>query len=133
MKERFIRFMQGRYGLDQLSKFLAVTGVIVVAASVLPGRNPAALVFYLIGWILIIACYARVFSRNVTKRYAENQAFLKKTFKIREFLRKQKNSSTMKSGKVSLRVLMWAGSTSVSMCGSFCISRENCCCEAIVV
>lgn len=91
MKERFIRFMQGRYGLDQLSKFLAVTGVIVVAASVLPGRNPAALVFYLIGWILIIACYARVFSRNVTKRYAENQAFLKKTFKIREFLRKQKN------------------------------------------
>ncbi len=91
MKERFIRFMQGRYGSDQLSKFLAVTGLAVVVVSVLLGNNPAALVFYLIGWILIIASYARIFSRNVTKRYAENQIFLTKTYKIRSFFQKQGN------------------------------------------
>ena len=33
MKEKFIRFMQGRYGVDQLSKFLLVIGFIVVIVS----------------------------------------------------------------------------------------------------
>lgn len=27
MKEKLIRFMQGRYGIDQLSKFLLITGI----------------------------------------------------------------------------------------------------------
>ena len=30
MKEKLIRFMQGRYGIDQLSKFLLITGLAVV-------------------------------------------------------------------------------------------------------
>ena len=91
MKEKFIRFMQGRYGVDQLSKFLLIVGLVIVLVSAFLGSNPIALVLYLVGWICVIYCYFRVFSRNVSKRYTENQAFLAKTYGIRNFFQKQKN------------------------------------------
>ena len=91
MKEKFIRFMQGRYGIDQLSKFLLIVGLVIVLISAFLGDHPAALILYLIGWAFVIYCYFRVFSRNVSKRYAENQAFLAKTYGIRNFFQKQKN------------------------------------------
>ena len=69
MKERLIRFMQGRYGVDQLSKFLLILGLVIVLVSAFLGNNPIALILYLIGWVLVIYCYFRVFSRNVSKRY----------------------------------------------------------------
>ncbi len=83
--------MQGRYGIDQLSKFLPITGLIIVIASSFLGGRPIALILYFVGWILVIYCYFRVFSRNVAKRYAENQSFLTRTYKIRNFFQKQKN------------------------------------------
>ena len=91
MREKFIRFMQGRYGIDQFSKFLLIIGLIAVLVSALLGSRPAALVLYLAGWILVIYCYFRVFSRNVSRRYSENQTFLAKTSGIRNFFRRQKN------------------------------------------
>ena len=39
MKEKLIRFMQGRYGIDQLSKFLLITGLAVVLLSAFFRRN----------------------------------------------------------------------------------------------
>lgn len=47
--------------------------------------------FYIIGWAAMIYCYFRLFSRNIQKRYAENQKFLAKTYNIRCFFNKQKN------------------------------------------
>ena len=83
MKEKLIRVMQGRYGVDQFSKFLLVLGLIAVVVSSVFVDNIAGLVFYILGWALVIYCYFRVFSRNIQKRYAENQAFLAKTYGIR--------------------------------------------------
>ena len=91
MKERLMRFMQGRYGVDQLSKFLLIVGLIVVFGSALVGEGLISVVFYILGWAIVIYCYVRTFSRNVSKRYAENQAFLAKTYGIRSFFQKQKN------------------------------------------
>ena len=51
MREKFMRFMQGRYGIDQLSKFILVIGVVCVLISALFGDHPAALVPYFLGWI----------------------------------------------------------------------------------
>ena len=90
MKEKLIRFMQGRYGVDQLSKFLLILGLVVVVISAL-FNSRVSLILYILGWVLVIYCYFRVFSRNIPKRYAENQAFLEKTYKIRMFFQKQKN------------------------------------------
>lgn len=91
MKERIMRFMQGRYGVDTFCRFLLVAGLVVVFLSAFLGNGAVGMIFYLLGWVLIIYCYFRMFSRNVSKRYAENQAFLAKTYRIRSFFQKQKN------------------------------------------
>ena len=91
MKEKLIRFMQGRYGIDQLSRFLIVFGVVIVLVSAFFNWGIAGLICYFLGWVLVIWSYVRVFSRNVSKRYAENQAFLAKTNGIRTFFQRQKN------------------------------------------
>lgn len=90
MKEKLMRFMQGRYGADSFSKFLLVVGLLAVLLSTMFGGKALGTVFYIVGWIVIIYCYVRMFSRNITKRYAENQAYLAKTYKIRCFFQRQK-------------------------------------------
>lgn len=91
MKEKLIRFMQGRYGIDQLSKFLLITGLAVVLLSAFFGETAVSMFLYIFGWGVVIYCYFRIFSRNVQKRYAENQAYLMKTYKIRNWFQNQKN------------------------------------------
>ena len=91
MKERFLNFMQGRYGLDQFSKFLLAVGFVAVFGSGLFGNGILGLTVYLLGWGCFGYSYFRVFSRNVSKRYAENQVYLAKTAKVRAYIQKQKS------------------------------------------
>ena len=79
MKEKFMRFMQGRYGVDQLSKALLVIGLISILLASFFRGSLVGTFFYYVGWFLIIYCYFRMFSKNVSKRYAENQAYLAKS------------------------------------------------------
>lgn len=92
MKEKIIRFMQGRYGAygaDALTKFLMASGLILIfISSAFTGKN-TGLVCFLMGWSVIIYCYYRLISKNVTKCYAQNQAFLSRTSGIRSLFRKQ--------------------------------------------
>ena len=82
--------MQGRNGADTLSKVLLAAGLIVVFLSAFLTGKVVGMLFYGLGWVLIIYCYFRMFSRNISKRYAENQAFLAKVYGIRNFFRSQK-------------------------------------------
>lgn len=91
MKEKLIKFMQGRYGVDSFSRFLLAVGLAAVLLSSFFRGRYVGTVCYLLGWIAIIYCYFRMFSRNVTKRYAENQTYLTKIYKIRTFFTRQKN------------------------------------------
>lgn len=72
MKEKFYRFMQGRYGADELSKFLVGVGMAMVILNILT-KN---FIFSLLFWICLIYSYFRMFSKNYSARYAENQKFL---------------------------------------------------------
>lgn len=72
MKEKFYRFMQGRYGADELSKFLAGVGMAMLILNILT-KN---FIFSLLFWICLIYSYFRMFSKNYSARYAENQKFL---------------------------------------------------------
>lgn len=92
-KQKVLQFMQGRYGVDQLSHFLIGTSVFVALLGML-FRIPAASI---ICWVLIIIGYVRIFSKNISKRYAENQKFMDKTFGIRNAFAKLKYR--MKYGK----------------------------------
>lgn len=72
MRERLQRFMMGRYGADQLSKLYLGVAVVCMAVSLFTRWN----LFYLVGLLLLIYVYYRMFSRNIPKMYAQNQKFL---------------------------------------------------------
>ena len=79
MREKLIRFMQGRYGTDQFSRFLLGVAVACLVLSLfIHSRIWSFLIL-----ILIVYCYFRMFSRNIQKRYAENQKYLQLTGGIR--------------------------------------------------
>lgn len=87
MREKLIRFMQGRYGMDYLGRFTIILGLAAIILSMF--INSAIL--SILAWACIIYAYFRMFSRNIYKRSSENQAFLTKTYKIRCFFARQKN------------------------------------------
>lgn len=72
MREKFIRFMNGRNGMDELAR--AESWVVMILLLVSIFTRSAILDILAIG--LMIHMYFRVFSRDINKRYAENQKFL---------------------------------------------------------
>lgn len=72
MREKFIRFMNGRNGMDELARAESWVVMILLVVSIF--TRSAILDILAIG--LMIHMYFRVFSRNINKRYAENQKFL---------------------------------------------------------
>lgn len=86
MRERLQRWMWGRYGYDDLNRVLMISAVVCMVLSLLPGGG----VFYLLAGAAMVYAYFRMFSRNISKRSAENQWFLKKTAKLRAALGKKR-------------------------------------------
>ena len=87
MKEKFIRFMYGRYGMDSFGKFTIIAGLVTM---ILAGWNDS-LLLSLVSWTCIVYSYFRMFSKNIYKRSSENQWYLNKTYKLRQAFYKQKN------------------------------------------
>lgn len=85
-KQKVIQFMQGRYGVDQLSSFLIGAAVFIALLGMFL-RSP---ILNILCWVIMIIGYVRIFSKNTSKRYAENQKFLDKTFGIRNYFAKLK-------------------------------------------
>jgi hypothetical protein len=72
MKEKFRKFMMGRYGIDDFSKFLLGVAIVCWLINALVGSK----ILYSWGLLLVFYTYYRMFSRNIQKRYQENQKFL---------------------------------------------------------
>ena len=81
MKEKFMRFMYGRYGVDTLSKFLVGVALVIYVISCITQNSG----LYYLSWGCLLVTYFRIFSRNVYKRANENQQFLNRTQKFRSF------------------------------------------------
>ena len=64
--------MQGRYGVDSLSRFLSV----VLLAIIILGMFVRIPLSGTITLVILVILYWRMFSRNIPKRYEENQKFL---------------------------------------------------------
>lgn len=73
IKEKMIRFMQGRYGSDQFSKFLLIISIALMGLSLITGKQ----FFYIVAILLLLYTYMRIFSKKFEKRYQENQRYLK--------------------------------------------------------
>lgn len=83
--------MQGRYGLDRLSQVMTIGGLIVVIIASFARRSLlVSNLIYLVGVVLVVLGYIRVFSRNHQKRYAENEKFMRLTAGIRRLFGREK-------------------------------------------
>lgn len=91
MREKFARFMMGRYGVDQFSKFLTIFTIVLMVLGLF--IHP---ILYYLGIVGMIYMYFRIFSRNRVKRSAENQWYLRKSYAVRNWFDKKKRRWKLK-------------------------------------
>lgn len=72
MRDKIVRFMQGRYGIDEFGKFLTFVSFIWIVLELITRIR----IFEIFFWITIIWLYYRILSRNYGKRQQENSKFL---------------------------------------------------------
>ena len=75
------RLMYGRYGTDRLNWLLLILYLVFWAL----GAFTRFLLFPILAWILLILVFFRMFSRNTSKRWAENQKFLSAWSRVKGF------------------------------------------------
>lgn len=66
------RVMMGRYGNDTLNNALLIGSVVLI----LLDRLTRLQLFWIVAFAMLVLCYLRMFSRNIARRYAENEKFL---------------------------------------------------------
>lgn len=85
LSARMQTWMYGRYGYDELSRFLSVAAVVLILFSmVFPPVNAVALALLVWGMF-------RTYSRNIEKRQREREAYLGFTGKIKQSFKRWKN------------------------------------------
>lgn len=87
MREKMMRFMQGRYGNDRLGQVMLVLALVCVVLSLfrIPFISTA-------GLVILILSYYRMFSRQISKRAAENQRYLRLEWKLQAKLQGRKQA-----------------------------------------
>ena len=79
-RNKFARFMYGRYGLDQMGRFMSkvLTALLVISLllSFVGGKSIVGRIVYYAALLLLIWMYYRMFSKNIYKRQMENVKFL---------------------------------------------------------
>lgn len=70
-KEKLRQFMIGRYGVDDFSKFLLGAAIALIVLSIFIHN----IIFELLILLLLAYTYYRMFSKNISARYRENQKY----------------------------------------------------------
>lgn len=76
MKQKFAKFMYGRYGMDELSRALSFASLPLLLISVFLRREAKGLVLLLV-LVSLVFSYYRIFSKNFSKRREENAKYLR--------------------------------------------------------
>ena len=77
-KEKLNRFMAGRYGQDQLSRFLSAAALVLIVLNLFLRSG----ILWLLGIAALVCVYLRMFSRNFEKRRQENERYLRAKYKL---------------------------------------------------
>lgn len=123
------KFMYGRYGVDALSMTIIIFGFLISIFS--PYFRPLSI----ISTLIFIYAYYRVLSKDINKRYRENQKFLKlikpittrfKKFKTRSEGRKSYKYFKCKNCKQEIKVPKGKGKVRVTCpkCGEKTIKKS---------
>jgi len=86
MREKIRRFMMGRYGIDSLGRFLLGLALVLLLLSRFFLRS----ILYILSFTILVIVYYRMFSRDIDRRYRENQLFLEYRNKINNNIQRQK-------------------------------------------
>ena len=85
LAQAFARFMAGRYGADQLARFISCVSLVLITLSILTrdvGRGAVSSLFFYGSIILLGLIYYRMFSRNYSRRRRENEFYLDKKYRL---------------------------------------------------
>lgn len=83
VKQTLRSFMNGRYGIDQLSNALVIVGLVLYLLDAFIGTG----ILSMLGLVAYILAFIRIFSRNIPQRRAENQRYLAKYNGVKSSLR----------------------------------------------
>lgn len=72
MREKFYQFMMGRNGVDDLARMHSWLVLVLLILGIFTRLG----IFSVLALVLLVYMYFRVFSRNTSKRYEENQKYL---------------------------------------------------------
>ena len=76
MRNFFYRLFAGRYGIDGLSRVLLIAALVLLVVDVFI-RGVAKVIVWLLVLALLLYCYFRMFSRNISARARENARYEK--------------------------------------------------------
>lgn len=74
--QKFMIFMQGRYGTDKLNHSLFVLFLVLWLVNIFVFNRTASLIIYIVELIILGLIIFRSLSRNIVARSAENRKFL---------------------------------------------------------
>lgn len=86
MKEKFIHFMQGRYGVDTLNTHALYLVILLLIINIFFNNMIVMIIGYAL-WALILY---RMFSKQVYKRYHENEKYMQLISPVSQFFKLQK-------------------------------------------
>ncbi len=89
LRNSLARFMMGRYGNDQLNNFLLGTYLVLWLVGLFLRRGIPGAVVYWLSLLAAVLLLFRALSRNIPRRQAENQRFLKWWYPTRDWCRRQ--------------------------------------------
>ena len=97
MKQRFSKFMYGRYGADELSRLLNGLALALLFISLLLNFGSSNALVTLRSFILVVVLALlisqifRTFSKNISARRKENAAYLRQRVKVTNFWQLRKD------------------------------------------
>ena len=91
MRQKLASFFYGRYGSDKLNLFRIIVYLILEIAAIFIPNLTVKIILWAVSLALFVLVIFRMLSRNLAKRRAENDLYLKLTKGIREWFLLQKN------------------------------------------
>lgn len=119
MREKLSRFMMGRYGVDDFSRFMLYAAI----ALMLVGIFLRGGVCEIISMALLIWGYFRMFSKNVQKRYEENERYLKLKNRFTGFFTVRKNHRIYKCPDCKQKIRVPKGKGKIEITCPKCRTR----------
>ncbi len=93
MRDKIIRFMYGRYGVDELGKQMLISSLFISLLGMILNLfklKIAPFICSLLSFIIIGIIIFRALSKNINRRVMENHKYLAKTEKLRNRIKFEK-------------------------------------------